>query len=259
MIGEGDGNKSQVEQTSIEFLNLCVGPWLNAWEQELKIKLFPIEKPATAAYFAKFDTRWLRYPDAASRATYYQTARSGGWLNANDIRELEDMNPITDGSGDVYWAPVNMIDAATGRLVGQSEDDLPPRAELPQGGTPQNKAQRDNLELASRLARYTRIFYGSFRDATGRILKRDVIDVARFTRCFKATLLALIESISTELANRESVSVIASTEFKIEDYLEEMRVRLQGVRPEHDETYALDETKRAIETWFETIAKRYQQ
>jgi hypothetical protein len=29
----------------------------------------------------------------------YATARQNGWLSANDIREMEDMNPIPDEEG----------------------------------------------------------------------------------------------------------------------------------------------------------------
>jgi HK97 family phage portal protein len=105
---ERGGGKSNVEQQSIEFVLYCLHPWLHALEQEFRRKLFPKVGRTANKYFAHFDTRRLLYPDADSRAKFYASGKQWGYLNSNDIRELEDMNPLTDGSGDIYWAPVNM-------------------------------------------------------------------------------------------------------------------------------------------------------
>jgi phage portal protein BeeE len=105
---EKGGGKSNVEQQSIEFVLFCLGPWLTALEQEFGRKLFSKVGRSANKYFAHFDTRRLLYPDADSRAKFYASGKQWGYLNTNDIRELEDMNPIEDGSGDIYWAPVNM-------------------------------------------------------------------------------------------------------------------------------------------------------
>jgi hypothetical protein len=47
--------------------------------------------------------------DTAARTAYYTAGRQWGWLSANDIRELENMELI-DG-GDEYLTPMNMADA----------------------------------------------------------------------------------------------------------------------------------------------------
>ena len=143
MLGEKEAAKSSVEQTSIEFYNYCLSPWLDSWEQEFKRKLFPPEKKAVASFFVKFDIQRLLYPDAASRSKFYTDGKNTGWLNSNDIREMEDLNPIEDGSGDVYWMPVNMQDAAnplTAPHIGGKQNMATPgiSPEKPQGGAPQN-------------------------------------------------------------------------------------------------------------------------
>jgi len=89
----------------------CLGPWLEAYQQEFRRKLFPKVGRAANKYFAKFDTRRLMYPDAESRAQFYTSGKQNGFLSANDIRELEDMNPIEGGEGDVYTVQVNMQNA----------------------------------------------------------------------------------------------------------------------------------------------------
>ena len=44
--------------------------------------------------------------DYASRIQGYATARQNGWMSANDIRELEDMNMLSDEEGGNLY-PVN--------------------------------------------------------------------------------------------------------------------------------------------------------
>lgn len=50
-------------------------------------------------YFIKFNVEGLLRGDYASRMSGYATARQNGWMSANDIRELEDMNLIPDELG----------------------------------------------------------------------------------------------------------------------------------------------------------------
>jgi HK97 family phage portal protein len=122
MVGEKEAGKSSVEQSSIEFVLYCLHPWIAAWEQELKRKLLP-KKSRDANFFAKFDVRRLLYSDAASRSKFYSTGRQWGFLNGNDIRELEDMDPIPGPAGSTYWQPVNMVDAANaGQGMPATED-----------------------------------------------------------------------------------------------------------------------------------------
>lgn len=282
MIGEGSSSKSTVEQTSIEFLNLTVGPWLNAFEQEFKIKLFPIDSKRQAPFYAKFDTHKLLYPDAESRSKYYQAGRNGGWLNANDIREMEDMNPIEDGSGDIYWAPTNMVDSTTGLLVGQDPEDAqvgalqtkePPNVQVEDEDG--NKGQQPNQPAkgkkpptpakpkksnrdAELIHRYARLYYPMFKDATGRIMKRDAIDSGRFARCFTASLISMTDGLCSDLVPAgEPATTSAQFITQINGYLDGMRFNLQGLAPVMDETYAMREVRRAIETIAGWVEERY--
>ena len=51
----------------------------------------------------KFNVDGLLRGDYASRMQGYATARQNGWMSANDIRELEDMNMISEEeSGNLY-------------------------------------------------------------------------------------------------------------------------------------------------------------
>lgn len=95
---------SNIEAQGIEFVTHCVGPWLRRWEQEIARKLL-----AGTAYYAEHKTAALLRGDIVSRYRAYATARQWGWMSANDVRRLENMNPV-DG-GDLYLSPQNMIPA----------------------------------------------------------------------------------------------------------------------------------------------------
>ena len=60
-------------------------------------------------YFFKFNVDGLLRGDYQSRMTGYATARQNGWMSANDIRELENMDRIPEElGGDLYLINRNM-------------------------------------------------------------------------------------------------------------------------------------------------------
>ena len=61
-------------------------------------------------YFIKFNVDGLLRGDYQSRMNGYATARQNGWMSANDIRELENLDriPKEDG-GDLYLVNGNML------------------------------------------------------------------------------------------------------------------------------------------------------
>lgn len=98
---------SNIEHQSIEFVQHTIRPWLVRWEQEISRSL--LSEQDRTMYFARFNVDGLLRGDYASRMQGYATARQNGWMSANDIRELEEMNPIDDG--DVYLVNGNMVQA----------------------------------------------------------------------------------------------------------------------------------------------------
>jgi HK97 family phage portal protein len=109
MVGDLEKSSfSNIEQQSLEFVKYTLEPWLVRWEQSIQRTLFsPDEKKR---YFAKFNVEGLLRGDYASRMSGYATARQNGWMSANDIRELENMDriPAEDG-GDLYLINGNML------------------------------------------------------------------------------------------------------------------------------------------------------
>ena len=98
---------SNIEQQSLEFVKYTLDPWVIRWEQAMHQALLkPDEKPAL---FFKFNVDGLLRGDYQSRMNGYAVGRQNGWLSANDIRELENMNHISaEEGGDLYLINGNM-------------------------------------------------------------------------------------------------------------------------------------------------------
>ena len=98
MVGDLDKSSfSNIEQQSLEFVKYTLDPWVILWEQSLQRSLLlPGEK---GKYFIKLNVDGLLRGDYQSRMNGYAVGRQNGWFSANDIREMENMNPIPDEEG----------------------------------------------------------------------------------------------------------------------------------------------------------------
>jgi len=96
-----------IEHQGIEYVTDTLTPWFTRWEQEIWRKLLT-EDEQRAGYFARHTAEGLLRGDIKTRYEAYRTGREWGWLNADDIRELEDMNPLPEGLGEGYLIPLNM-------------------------------------------------------------------------------------------------------------------------------------------------------
>jgi len=97
---------SNIEQQAIEFVVYSLRPWLVRLEQRLKIELLSPADRIT--HYIKFNVDGLLRGDIKTRYEAYQIGKVNGWINADEIRELEDMNPIPGAHGQEYWQPVNL-------------------------------------------------------------------------------------------------------------------------------------------------------
>jgi hypothetical protein len=60
-------------------------------------------------YFIRFNLDGLLRGDYNSRMTGYSAARQNGWMNAHEIREMENLNRIpAEEGGDLYLVNGNM-------------------------------------------------------------------------------------------------------------------------------------------------------
>ena len=123
MVGDLEKSSfSNIEQQSLEFVKYTLDPWVIRWEQSImRTLLTPEEKKS---YFVKFNLEGLLRGDYQSRMNGYATARQNGWMSANDIRELEDLDRIpAEAGGDLYLINGNMLPLANAGAFANTQND----------------------------------------------------------------------------------------------------------------------------------------
>ena len=131
MVGDLEKSSfSNIEQQSLEFVKYTLDPWVSRWEQSMIRSLLTTEEKST--YFIKFNVDGLLRGDYQSRMNGYAIGRQNGWMSANDIRELENLDRIpAELGGDLYLINGNMtklqdagIFAASGKEENSDEEVL---------------------------------------------------------------------------------------------------------------------------------------
>ena len=109
MVGDLEKSSfSNIEQQSLEFVKYTLDPWVIRWEQSIMRSLLSPEEKKT--YYVKFNLEGLLRGDYQSRMNGYAIGRQNGWMSANDIRELENLDRIpTEEGGDLYLINGNML------------------------------------------------------------------------------------------------------------------------------------------------------
>lgn len=123
MVGDLEKSSfSNIEQQSLEFVKYTLDPWVIRWEQSLMRSLFSHDEKKS--YFVKFNVEGLLRGDYQSRMNGYATARQNGWMSANDIRELENLDRIpAEAGGDLYLINGNMLPLANAGAFANTQND----------------------------------------------------------------------------------------------------------------------------------------
>lgn len=125
MVGDLEKSSfSNIEQQSLEFVKYTLDPWVSRWEQSMVRSLLTAEEKKQ--YFIKFNVDGLLRGDYQSRMNGYAIGRQNGWMSANDIRELENLDRIPEElGGDLYLINGNMTKLADAGIfaAGPSTDN----------------------------------------------------------------------------------------------------------------------------------------
>lgn len=111
---------SNIEQMDIGFVKYSMAPWLKRQEQEYTRKLLTEDERKDCFY--EYNLDGLLRGDVKTRAYYYQTMRTIGALNANEIREMENRNHREDEGGNSFENPNT---TAGGKPAAAPADDAP--------------------------------------------------------------------------------------------------------------------------------------
>ena len=121
---------SNIENQSIDFAVHTIRPWLVRIEQAINRALFAENEKGH--FYAQFNMDGLMRGDYKSRMEGYAIGRQNGWMSANDIRALENLNPISDeDGGNAYLVngnmiPINLCGATQSAPAAPEPDEDPP-------------------------------------------------------------------------------------------------------------------------------------
>ena len=96
---------SNIEQQSIESVRYTFRPRIVRWEYALN-RLIPPH--LQGKFYFKFNLEGLLRGETKSRYEAYRIAIQDGWMNADEVRAMEDLNPIGGDSGKLFMVPLNM-------------------------------------------------------------------------------------------------------------------------------------------------------
>jgi HK97 family phage portal protein len=83
---------SNISEQGVGFVRYTMMPWVVNWEQEINRKVFtPAER--RAGYYVKLNLAALLRGTPKERAEFYHYAITDGWMDRNEVRVLEDLNP----------------------------------------------------------------------------------------------------------------------------------------------------------------------
>lgn len=94
---------SNIEVQGTEFVQHCLMPHLKRWEAAISRDLIVEDE----RYFAEHSVSGLLRGDHAARSAYFVSALQNGWMTVNEVRELENLNPIGP-EGDKHFVQLNM-------------------------------------------------------------------------------------------------------------------------------------------------------
>lgn len=101
-----NAHHNNIEHQALEFVSETLLPWLVLWEQAIARDLIV---DSEGDFIPEFNVAGILRGDLKSRYDAYAIGRQWGWLSVNEVRALENLNPIE--GGEAYMVPLNMSPA----------------------------------------------------------------------------------------------------------------------------------------------------
>ena len=137
---------SNIEHQSIEFVNDALMPWIKRLETEADLKL--VSPRNVGRIYTKLNVNALLRGDSKARSEWYKTMANLGVYSINEIRALEDENPIDDGDKRLVQLNLTTLEKVGEDIVQPVQPDPFAPDEEPEEETPQ---QRVLIETIARV------------------------------------------------------------------------------------------------------------
>lgn len=124
---------NNIEEQNINYVQDCLLPWVNRWESECERKLLAPQERGRIRI--KLNLNTLLRGAMEKRTQSYIHGRQWGWLSPNDIRGLEDLDPLPADVGDIYLVPANMMPADLAHEFWEQKSQEPQPAQQQQQET----------------------------------------------------------------------------------------------------------------------------
>jgi hypothetical protein len=102
-----DAHYNNVEHMNISYATDTLGEWAKRLEEEADYKL--ISNRSQASY-TKLNLRAIMRGDSQAQAAWYESMLRNGVYSINEVRELEDIDPIPDGDKHMVQAQMTPLD-----------------------------------------------------------------------------------------------------------------------------------------------------
>ncbi len=175
---------ANIEHSNMEFVTYSIRSWLTLWEQELS--RFFLNPNELNKYFFEFKIDGLLRGDTTSRFAAYAVATTNGWMNRNEVRELENLNP-GGPEMDEFTVPMNLTTME--KLVAEPEPIPQPLQPL-QIAAPENGDEDEDRTFwrakqiplkrsATGRARIANAYKPLFLDAARVVVNREINQIGR--------------------------------------------------------------------------------
>ena len=161
-----------IEHINLGFVQYTLRPWLVRIEQTLNRKL--LHGVDRQRYYFEFLVDAMLRGDQQARAEYYTAAIQNGWMSRNEVRQLENRNPVE--GGDDFLVPMNM--SVAGEPPPEPPADEPDEQKSDCGCGHEHRAEPDP-ELDHPRMSIQRSYRRVIRDAMARVIRREKNDILR--------------------------------------------------------------------------------
>jgi HK97 family phage portal protein len=124
----GDDSKTSfnsVEQENLSYQQSTLTPWFIKLREESFDKLLTEREKRLETHTVEEQRLAILAADAETRASFYSQGLLNGWLNRDEVRDFENMNPLPDGEGAKFMVPLNMQIVGEEPPEDEPEDDPP--------------------------------------------------------------------------------------------------------------------------------------